>query len=53
MSPQNIKYGMQRSLSLPFEAVVERTRTALQKAGFGVLFESDSQLALSSELANR
>ena len=46
MSPQNIKYGMQRSLSLPFDTVVERTRAALQKAGFGVLFEIDMKAKL-------
>ena len=50
MSPATIKYGMQRSLSLPFEAVVARTRAALQKAGFGVLFEIDMKAKLREKL---
>lgn len=50
MSPQNIKYGMQRSLPLPFDTVVERTRAALQKAGFGVLFEIDMKAKLREKL---
>ncbi len=50
MSPATIKYGMQRSLSLPFDAVVERTRAALQKAGFGVLFEIDMKAKLHEKL---
>jgi uncharacterized protein (DUF302 family) len=50
MSPTTIKYGMQRSLSLPFDEVVERTRAALQKAGFGVLFEIDMKAKLREKL---
>lgn len=50
MSPQNITYGMQRSLPLPFDTVVERTRAALQKAGFGVLFEIDMKAKLREKL---
>lgn len=50
MSPATIKYGMQRSLPLPFDAVVERTRAALQKAGFGVLFEIDMKAKLREKL---
>lgn len=50
MSQENIKYGMQRSLSQPFEDVLKRTREALQKAGFGVLFEIDMKAKLHEKL---
>lgn len=50
MTSKNIKYGMQRKLSLPFDVVLERTRAALQKEGFGVLFEIDMKAKLREKL---
>ncbi len=50
MTPAKIQYGMQRELSLPFDIVLERTRAALQKEGFGVLFEIDMKAKLHEKL---
>ena len=37
----NLEYGVERQLEVPMEEALERTRAALQREGFGVLFEID------------
>ena len=43
-------YGIHRTVNLPYDEAVERTRQALQKEGFGVLFEIDMQAKLKEKL---
>jgi uncharacterized protein (DUF302 family) len=43
-------YGLDVTLSLPFEAAVERTKTALKAEGFGVLTEIDVQETLKQKI---
>lgn len=43
-------YGYERTVNLPFEATVERTRQALAAEGFGVLCEIDIKEKLREKL---
>jgi len=43
-------YGMGKSLALPYEQAVARTRDALQHEGFGILTEIDVQATLKKKL---
>lgn len=45
-----IRYGYKRSLDVPLSEALERVRAALQKEGFGVLFELDLQAKLKEKL---
>lgn len=44
------QYGIGKSVPLPYEQAVERTRAALQEQGFGVLTEIDVQATLKKKL---
>jgi uncharacterized protein (DUF302 family) len=44
------RYGIGRSVALPYEQAVERTREALQKEGFGILTEIDVKATLRKKL---
>ena len=44
------RYGISKSVPLPYEQAVERTREALRNAGFGVLTEIDVQATLKKKL---
>ena len=44
------RYGIGKSVPLPYEEAVERTREALQKEGFGVLTEIDVKATLKKKL---
>ena len=46
----NTPYGIGRSVELPYEDAVERTRAALQKEGFAILTEIDVQATLKKKL---
>ena len=55
MSPEvnvgrQMRYGYRRSVDAPLAAVVERVRAALQREGFGVLFEIDLKAKLREKL---
>ena len=55
MSPEvnvgrQMRYGYRRSVDAPLGAVVERVRAALQREGFGVLFEIDLKAKLREKL---
>lgn len=43
-------YGFQRTVSMTFEAAVERIRATLKDEGFGILTEIDMQDALKKKL---
>ncbi len=43
-------YGIHRTVNLPYDEAVARTRQALQQEGFGVLFEIDMQAKLKEKL---
>jgi uncharacterized protein (DUF302 family) len=45
-----VTYYFSRTLSAPFDAVVERTRQALQAEGFGVITEIDVARTLKTKL---
>jgi len=47
---RSTRYGYGRSLDLPFAGALERTRSALQAEGFGVLFELDLRAKLQEKL---
>ena len=47
---EKTRYGMGKSVPLPYEQAVERTRTALQEEGFGVLTEIDVKATLKKKL---
>lgn len=44
------KYGIHRTVNLPYNEALARTRQALQQEGFGVLFEIDMQAKLKEKL---
>lgn len=44
------RYGFGKSVPLAYEQAVERTRAALQQAGFGVLTEIDVRATLKKKL---
>ncbi len=45
-----MKYGFTVLLTIPFDDVIRRTVTALEKEGFGVLTEIDVQAAVKDKL---
>lgn len=45
-----LKYGFGKTLNLPYEQAVERTRAALAAQGFGVLTEIDVRETLKKKL---
>ncbi|MGE5803066.1 MAG: DUF302 domain-containing protein [Gemmatimonadota bacterium] len=47
---QTARYGIGKSVPMPYEQAVERTRAALQNEGFGVLTEIDVQATLKKKL---
>lgn len=50
MNATSTRYGMGKSVGLPYEQAVARIRGALQKEGFGVLTEIDVQATLKQKL---
>ena len=50
MSGTTTAYGIGKSLALPYEQAVTRTRDALQREGFGILTEIDVQATLKKKL---
>ncbi|MEO8647973.1 MAG: DUF302 domain-containing protein [Acidobacteriota bacterium] len=47
---QQSKYGFSRTVEIPFEAAIEKTRAALKGEGFGVLSEIDIKEKLKEKL---
>jgi uncharacterized protein (DUF302 family) len=47
---RTLKYGFGKTLDLPYEQAVERTRAALAAQGFGVLTEIDVRETLKKKL---
>ena len=50
MDATTTPYGMTRTVDLPYERAVERTREALGEEGFGVLSEIDIRATLKKKL---
>ena len=48
--PQHSKYGFGKTVDLPYEEAVEKTRAALKEEGFGVLSEIDIKEKLKDKL---
>ncbi len=44
------RYGIGKSVALPYEQAIERTRDALQREGFGILTEIDVKATLKKKL---
>jgi len=49
-SVRQTKYGFSKTVDLPYEAAVERTRAALKDEGFGVLTEIDIKEKLKEKI---
>ena len=47
---EQTRYGIGKSVPLPYEQAVDRTRSALQEQGFGVLTEIDVKATLKKKL---
>lgn len=47
---EQTRYGIGKSVPLPYEQAVDRTRAALQEQGFGVLTEIDVKATLKKKL---
>ena len=47
---QHSKYGFSKKVDLPYDKAVDKTRTALQQEGFGVLCEIDLKEKLKEKL---
>lgn len=47
---EETRYGLRLDLNAPYEEALERTKTALQKEGFGVLTTIDVQATLKQKL---
>ena len=50
VAAQKELYGFKRIVNLPFQAALEKTREALQDAGFGVLTEIDMKAKFEEKL---
>jgi uncharacterized protein (DUF302 family) len=50
MMDKTLKYGFGKTVELPYEQAVERTRAALAEQGFGVLTEIDVRETLKKKL---
>ncbi len=50
VQPQKRKYGFSRTVEIPFDAAIEKTRAALKEEGFGVLSEIDIKDKLKEKL---
>ena len=50
VQPQQKKYGFSRTVEIPFDAAIEKTRAALKDEGFGVLSEIDIKEKLKEKL---
>lgn len=48
--PQQTKYGFSRTVEMPFDEAIEKTREALKGEGFGVLAEIDLKEKLREKL---
>jgi len=48
--PQQSKYGFSKTVDVPYEQAIEKTRAALQHEGFGVLSEIDIKEKLKEKL---
>jgi uncharacterized protein (DUF302 family) len=48
--PQQSKYGFSKTVAVPYEQAIEKTRAALQHEGFGVLSEIDIKEKLKEKL---
>lgn len=47
---QHSKYGFSKTVNLPYDAAIEKTRSALKDEGFGVLCEIDLKEKLKEKL---
>jgi uncharacterized protein (DUF302 family) len=48
--PHQSNYGFSRTVDIPFDAAIEKTRAALKEEGFGVLSEIDMKEKLKEKL---
>ena len=48
--PQHSKYGFSKTVDLPYQEALEKTRAALKEEGFGVLSEIDIKEKLKDKL---
>ena len=48
--PQHAKYGFSKTIDVPYEEAIEKTRAALKEEGFGVLSEIDIKEKLKEKL---